>query len=89
MHSFHHLLNLYCMRLVEECFPLSSGLFGADYKKSVQSDHLELSKPLHGQFMCEINVIESFNGHSYIKVALTRRLRGSSWQPKNKHWLLI
>ena len=45
------------LNMVEERFPLSSGLFGADYKESVQSNHLELylSKPLHGQYIHEIN----------------------------------
>jgi len=39
------------LKLVEEYFPLSSGLFAADYKESVQACHLELylAKPLHGR----------------------------------------
>ena len=53
----HYLLTpKHLLKLVEERFPLS-GLFGADCKECAQTYHLELylSKPLHGQFMCEIN----------------------------------
>jgi len=30
------------LRLVGECFPLSTGLFGADYKESVHTHHMDL-----------------------------------------------
>ena len=56
------------LKLLEECFPPSSGLFGADYRESVKTYHLELylSKPIHGQFMCEINT-QCVNGYGYIR----------------------
>jgi len=81
------------LKLVKERCSLSSGLFGVDYRESVHKHHMELylAKPLHGQFLHEVNTqCDCKLQWSWLcKGDLDKETEGFIMAAQEKHWPLM